>query len=314
MCIRALKSTLVVRHDAMVKWPVQLRILALAACLTLCASTANADAIDNHVDKLAHGGGYRVRLVAALALSKSVDSRAVVALATALDRDEEPMIRRVSALALSKMLGSGTATDAREIAFDALDRAVASDGDAKVKATARHTLTSLSGLRRAPAFKPKPVAPRGDVFVAIDATTDLSMRAPSDAPARITKVVKHGIERTGYVTSWPGGLPTSADLTSANSHAFIVASTVKNIKTSQIGRRTKIACTVAIRVAPWRGRDGGETWEANQAASASGSATAMTGNSDHEIAGGVTACLETVSENVTANQVLPFLKRLATTM
>ena len=42
-----------------------------------------------------------------------------------------------------------------------------------------------------------------------------------------------------------------------------------------------------------------------------GSARATTGNSDREIAGGVRDCLETVAEDVTTRQILPFLKRLA---
>lgn len=270
--------------------------------------------MDRSVDRLATGKAYRVRLAAALALSKRKDGPAVNALATALKTDDQPAIRRVSALALSKIVDSRTPDDAREVAFDALDRAIASDADVKVRDTARKALRALSGLRRVAKPKPAPRAGRRDVFVTIDATTDQSMRAPTGASERVTRVVKKGIERTGYATSWPGGNPTAAQLTTANSLAFVVASTVKNIRTSPVGRQTQIACTIAIRVAPWDGRDGGERWEASQAASASGSATAVTGNTDREIAGGVTECLEAVSADVTARQVLPFLNRLASTM
>ena len=66
-----------------------------------------------------------------------------------------------------------------------------------------------------------------------------------------------------------------------------------------------------MRIAPWTGNDGGEKWEANKAASASGSAKAQTGNSQREIDGGVRDCLEAVAEDVTTRQVVPFLKRLA---
>ena len=72
-----------------------------------------------------------------------------------------------------------------------------------------------------------------------------------------------------------------------------------------------IACTVAIRIAPWGGRDGGERWEANRAASASGSAKATTSNRDRDIKSGVRDCVEAVTEDVTSRQVVPFLKRLA---
>jgi hypothetical protein len=150
------------------------------------------------------------------------------------------------------------------------------------------------------------------VFVNIDGTTDQSKLAPSDAGDRLARIVKKGIERTGYATTWPGGLPTQTELASNHSRAFIVASTVRKIEFSKVSRQTQISCKVEIRVAPWSGTDGGEKWEANKAASASGSAKAMTGNSDREIAGGVRDCLEAVAEDVTTRQIMPFLKRLAT--
>ena len=304
--------------DRVLKLGVLSRALAVVtACLVvLCARTAGADAIDKNVDELSSEHGYKVRLAAVLALSKSKDARAVLAVADALVKDEDATIRRVSALALSKMVDPRTAEDARELALDALDHAVATDGDSKVKETAKKALKSLAGLRRTTKKKAPAVVDRGDkpeVFVNIDATTDQSNKAPNDAPERVTRVVKKGIEKTGYATSWPGGLPTSADLASSKSRAFIVASTVKRIEMSHVGHQTQIACTVAIRVAPWSGKDGGEKWEANKAASASGSAKATTGNSEREVTMGVKDCLEAVSEDVTSRQVLPFLKRLATT-
>jgi hypothetical protein len=171
----------------------------------------------------------------------------------------------------------------------------------------------LAGLRRKkkdPRADAKPDRP--EVFVNIEGTTDQSRVAPSDAGERLARIVRKTVERTGYSTSWPGGLPTQTELASSHSRGFIVASTVKRIDITR-GRQTQISCKVEIRVAPWSGSDGGEKWEANKAASASGSAKAMTGNSDREVAGGVRDCLEAVAEDVTARHILPFLKRLATT-
>ena len=39
---------------------------------------------------------------------------------------------------------------------------------------------------------------------------------------------------------------------------------MKKIEVTKVGGQTQIACTVAIRVAPWSGKDGGEKWEANR--------------------------------------------------
>ena len=166
----------------------------------------------------------KVRLAATLALSKSKDARAVLAVSGSLTHDDDATIRRVSALALEKMVDAATAEDARELALDALERAAARDRDAKVKSTAADTLKSLAGLRR------KRASAMPSVFVNIDGAIDQSRKAPKDAPARVVKIVKRGIERTGYATSWPGGLPTSRELSQNNAQAYIVAANVKKIE------------------------------------------------------------------------------------
>ena len=283
-----------------------MRALAVLACCLLCVRTAGADTVETGVRQLARTNTYKVRLAAALSLSKSKEPRAVIALAGALRNDEEATIRRVSVLALEKMIDARTAEDARELGLAALENAATNDGDPKVKENAVRALKALSGLRRKKATSNAP-----PVFVNIDTTTDPTNKLPSGASARLTRIVKSNVERTGYATSWPGGLPTAADLTSSRSRAFIIASTVKTVNITKAGSQTQIACTVVLRIAPWSGTDGGERWEANKAASASGSAKATTGNRDRDIQTGVRDCVEAVAEDVTARQVVPFLKRLA---
>lgn len=292
-------------------------LAVLAACVVaVCASRpALADAIDASVRDL-DDASYKVRLAAALALSKAKDPRAVIAIADTLGKDDDATIRRVAALALEKMVDNRTAEDAREVALEALDKSARVDADARVRETAARALKSLAHLkkrrRRSGATPPSDVD-RPSVFVNIDATTDQSKQLPSAAAARLSNVVRRNVEtKTGYATSWPGGLPTNAELSSSKARAFIIASTVKKIEIRRQGRQTAIACTVAIRIAPWGGKDGGEKWEANKVASATGSARATTGSSERDVSGGVTDCLEAVAEDVTARQVVPFLKKLAT--
>jgi hypothetical protein len=285
------------------------------AVWVLCSPTVSrADAIDQNVHELADSSSsHKVRLAAALALSKSRDARAVLAIADALDKDEDATVRRVSALALEKMIDARTPEDALELGVAALEKAARTDGDTKVRETARKSLRAIGPLKKTHTELAPAHVERGDkpeVLVHIDLAIDQSQKAPSDGPERVMRVVKKQVERTGYVTTWPGGLPTEHDLELSRSRAYIVASTVKRVDISRAGHQTQIACTVAIRVAPWAGKDGGEKWEANKAASASGSAKAMTGNSERDIQGGVRDCLEAVSEDVTSRQVVPFLKHL----
>jgi len=272
----------------------------------LCGRAAGAEAIDTSIVQLGDAS-HKVRLAAALSLSKSRDPRAVIALAGVLTHDDESTIRRVAALALGKMIDARTADDARELGLDALAAAATSDPDRNVRAMAAHAYQDLAGLRRRRHERPD----RPEVFVNVDGTTDPSKQAPSDAGERLGRIMRRSVERTGYATSWPGGLPTQMDLVTSHSRAFIVASTVKKIEVTKVSRQTQVSCKLEIRVAPWSGTDGGEKWEANKAASASGSAKAMTGNSQRDITTGMRDCLEAVAEDVTTRQVLPFLKRLA---
>ncbi|MBX3155894.1 MAG: HEAT repeat domain-containing protein [Deltaproteobacteria bacterium] len=284
------------------------RVLAVfAACSVLCAvlASARADSIDSNVRQL-DDSSYRVRLAAVLALAKSHDVRAIYGVAGRARTDDDPSIRRIAALALAQMIDARTPEDAREYSANALRQIAKADADASVRDTAGKTLSTLAPLLGA--GKPAPGGKKPEVFVNIDAATDQTAQMPRGTGDKITKIVRQSLDAKGFATSWPGGLPTSAEL--GRSRAFIVASTVKQIAITRVGGQTQIACTVAIRVAPWSGTDGGEKWEANRAASASGSAKAMTGNRDREVQGGVRDCLEAVAEDVTSRQVLPFLKRL----
>jgi hypothetical protein len=155
------------------------------------------------------------------------------------------------------------------------------------------------------------VAP--EVYIHVEAVRDRSKALRGDAADRLTNVVKQTVDRTGYATSWPGSLPTSAELSAHGSRAFILSSTVGSVAITKLGNHAEIACSVAIRIAPWNGTDEGERWEADQAATSTGSGNATSGTGDDQIQTGVQSCAETVVEAVTSRQVVPFLRRVIAT-
>ncbi|HEY1556802.1 MAG TPA: HEAT repeat domain-containing protein [Kofleriaceae bacterium] len=287
------------------------RVVVVLALLFVCVRVAAADRIDSNVRQLRNSGSAKVRLAAALALSKSHDARAVIAVADALEHDDDATVRRVCALALEKMIGPHTAGDATALALDSLDRAAAGDEDDNVRRTAGRAASALARYRRgAPPAKAIDRGDKPEVFVKIDATIDPTRRASPEAVERLRVIVQKTVAATGYATAWPGGTPTQADLASSASRAFVVATTVKKVELARVGHQTQIECTVSIRVAPWSGSDGGEKWEASKAANAQGSAKALTGSSDRDVANGVRDCLEAVTEDLVARQIVPFLRRL----
>ncbi len=285
-------------------------VLLAALVVSIAAASARADAIDAEVAQLGAATSYKRRLAAALALAKSHDGRAVIALSSALRNDREAQIRRVVALALPKAIDESTPPRVRDTAMETLERAAARDRDPKVRDLAARALLKLEALRT-PA--PAPAGDRPAVFVHIGAAADLSSKAPKDTMSKLAKVVRGVVARRAndMSTEWPGALPTEKQLTASGARAFIVAATISAIDVTRSGGKAEIACTVSVRVAPWSGTDGAEKWVAHKAASASGSGKAITGSAAAAIEGGIRDCVMAVGEEVTNKQVVPFLKRIA---
>ncbi len=288
--------------------PVLLGLALALALVTIAApGTAGADVIDDEASQLARAPTYKRRLAAVLALSRSHDGRAVTALARALGQDREPQIRRGSALALAKALDDTTPRAARELAFTALDRAATGDRDRNVRDLATRALQKLDGLRPV-----RPNARLPALFVHVGVARDPSRQASADTLSRLTTTVRKAVGRGApkVATTWPGQLPNARQLTRAGTRAFVVTATVSALKITRAGGKAEIACSVQVRIAPWSGTDGVEKWVAHKAAAATGSGKAITGGSASLVAGGIRDCVLAVGDEVTARQVVPFLKRV----
>jgi hypothetical protein len=299
-----------------------LRAVGVAVVLSLIVAEGRgiADAVDDRIAELVRSDNFKLRLAGALALAKSSEPRALVALAKALDDGSERSVRRVCVLGLARQLPLAPAPLRRELLV-VLERVAAKDRDSRIRSSAaaavRDVQQSLDRESSRPIGKlPMPTAPvvhndAPKVFVNIDVATDQSTKMNAAGLARLTAQVKKSVARMGYATAWPGSLPTSDDLQSHQARAYLVVPTVKKLEVKrQSERMTEVACTVSIRVAPWMGIDGKELWEAERAASASGSAKAQTGGSEREVAGGMRDCVEAVADEIATRQVVPFLQRL----
>jgi hypothetical protein len=285
-------------------------LVVCAAWIVLAASTAHADRVDRQVKDLRGGDSYKVRLAAVLALSKSHDQRAVAALTDALDSDKDASIRRIAAIGLAKAVDSDTPSDALAGAVAALDHASKNDKDKDVREAATRSASTVAAIAKPKKATATKSTAAQTVFVNVENAHDSTKRAAATT-ASLTKVVRGAVKQKGYSVDWPGGTPTQQQLADSNALGIVVGATVKQIDITPKGNKTEVACTVAIRIAPWNGSDGAEAWEANRAASASGSAKAVTGSGDRAVAGGIRDCVEAVGQEITSRQVVPFIKRLA---
>lgn len=285
------------------------RLCVVALVAVASAGAARADFVDDEGRELSTARHYKRRLAAALTLSKFHDGRAVRSLTTALERDGEAQLRQVAALALGKAVTADTPATERDAALAALERAQKGDVDAKVRELAGLTLTKLGPLRPA-----SPAAAPPAIFIYVTAATDGSRVAPADAPGKLTHLVKGVVARRApeLPTQWPGALPTGKELVTRGTRAFSVAATIAKVDIVRRGSQSEITCTVRVQVTPWNGVDGSERWVAHKAASATGQGKASTASTQRATDGGIRDCVMAVAEELTANKVVPFLRKVVT--
>jgi hypothetical protein len=276
-------------------------VLSLIAVVVARPAPVRADAIDDNIDELATGS-IKVRITAAAALAKASDDRAVKALARALRKDKDGKVRNAAALALKRSVTQRTGKAARTAALDAL-KAASKDKDSKVKAAAKEALAELQAILSTKAPK---------VFVKVERAKDKSKKAKAATP-ELEKAVKSEVARASrdFAVDWGGSLPTGRELEQLGTRAFVVDASVAKIQIRQANGRAEVTCSIEIRVAPWGGSDGEERWVANQMGKATGSGKATTGSTQRAIDGGIIDCVAAVGEQLTSDQIVPFIRRLA---
>lgn len=282
--------------------------MAAAIVLVALAPSVAADKIDDSSNQLRASRDYKIRLSAALFLAKQQgDRRAVKALARALMVDSESTVRRVAALSLGTLLTPGLPEDARKVGLKALEQSSQTDGDRRVRASAASALLrARSQLGVASAGG----GGRGRLFVHVGKPNDLTRKLPSGSVEMVQAAVKSALRRNApdYQMS-TGSPPTRSELASRKLRGYYVGAAVARVAIESNGSSTEVRCTVSLRVSPWSGSDGNERLAANESATASGSGRIQTSASDSTRA--AADCAVAVSEELTARQVIPFLRRVA---
>jgi len=282
--------------------------MAAIVILVALAPPIAADKIDDSSSQLRGSRDYKIRLSAALYLAKQQgDRRAVKALARALMVDSESTVRRVAALSLGTLLTPGLPEDARKVGLKALERSSETDGDKRVRASAG---SALLRARSQLGVAASSGGGRGKLFVHVGKPSDLTRKLPSGSVEMVQAAVRGALRRNApdYQMS-SGSPPTRSQLASRKLRGFYVGAAVARVAIESNGSSTEVRCTVSLRVSPWSGSDGNERLVANESATASGSGRIETSAGDSNRA--AADCAVAVSEELTARQVIPFLRRVA---
>ena len=262
--------------------------------LQLTIVVASAD-VTRQARQLRSSDNFKVRLSAALALSKTRDRRAVFALARALNVDPSSTIRRVAVNGLQEILGQPLPASTITVGLRALEDAASSDRDRKVRRAAARAYAKLNRRRRS-----------GGAYVAVGRPSDPRRRGPRGISNEMFTAVKETLRRNAP------GLDVFPTRSSPRRRGWFVAAAIADLRVSRRGSSAEVTCKVSLRVSPYLNRQ--ERFIAGETASAKGTGRVTGGASPRAIDGSKRQCVIAVVEQVTERQVLPFIKQASDRM
>jgi hypothetical protein len=248
---------------------------------------AQADKIDRLSKQLRSASSYKVRLSAALALSKLGDPRAIPALLVGLS-DSEKTVRGVSAAGLAKVVDAQTSDGRRRQVLSALDRVRKRDKNQFVRRQADKAYNTVS--------KGSTSSGGGKVFVDVG-----SMGDKTGKNAKLKKLMQQTVARTfkKKASTYQIGMGGSASPPGSAS-AYHVDGTLTDLTVSSKGSSTEVACKVSMLIATYP--------QKSMFGFLNGGARVMTGSSSRDQAFGMQDCVAAVVEDLVQRKVIPTLE------
>jgi len=285
-----------------------IRVAAITAVLLILFRTthAHADAVDSLIDQL-DDSSDKIRLSAALNLTKLGDQKAILPLAKTLANDSDKNVRSAAAVGLGKLIGPDTKANVKKLAMSALTKAASSDASAFVQAQAEKALKTLGA--GGPVTPPPNTGGGGGIYVNIgpmssktgDPTMDPKMRTMmvKIAGKTMTRSASH------MAQTWSGGsAPTKAQLAAKQTDGFYVDGTLNEVKLTTSGSTSTVSCKVSMLLASFP--DKSVFGFLNGGAKVQGSA------SPKDIALGAEDCVTAVVEDLIAKKIIPTICSKAT--
>ncbi|HEU4733507.1 MAG TPA: HEAT repeat domain-containing protein [Kofleriaceae bacterium] len=231
------------------------RFAAIAALLVVLgrSTPVRADNVDVLIRQLESDDSDKVRLSAALNLTKLGDQRAILALAKALANDGEKTVRGAAAVGLGQLITDKTRQNVKNLAIAALKRAAAGDDSDLVRAQADKALRAI-GVGPTPGPPPQPPG-GGGIYVNIGPMSSKTGDTAVDGKlkALMVKVATKTMSRvaSGMATTWPGGAPTRAMLEAKGASGFYIDGTLNELKVKESGSSSTVSCKINMLLASY---------------------------------------------------------------
>lgn len=274
--------------------------------LVLRAAPARADAVDSLIDQLG-ASSSRVRLAAAVNLTKLGDPKAILPLIKTLGNDDDKDVRGAAAFGLGKLVTSKTPASYRKLALNALKKAAAHDVNGVVKTQAKKALAALGAADDATPPDTRPIRGGGQIYVNIGPMSSKTGAASVDTAMRplMVKVATRtmGKAASAMATTWSGGVPTKKQLESRGFQGFYIDGTLNELVVKTSGNSATVSCKVSMLLASFP--DKSVFGFLNGGARVQGSA------SERDVALAREDCVTAVVEDLIAKKIVPTIKAKA---
>jgi len=284
------------------------RLLAmLALVLTITRGTARADSVDELIKQLENDDSDKVRLSAALNLTKLGDQKAILALAKAVNTDSDRNVRGAAAAGLGKLVTDKTKPSFKGLAISSLKKAAANDESDFVKTQANKALAAIGVAGTAPTTNPtNNGGGAGGIYVNVGPMS--SKTGDADDTKLRTLMVNIATKTLGkasnMATTWAGGgVPSKAALAAKNAQGFYVDGTLNELKVKQAGSSSTVSCKISMLLASFPDK--------SVFGFLNGGASVQASASERDIAMAREDCVSAVVEDLIAKKIVPTINTKA---
>jgi hypothetical protein len=283
------------------------RIVAVAAVLAVIghAAPARADNVAELIRQLSDDDSDKVRLSAAINLTKLGDARAILPLAKALGNDPDKTVRSAAAGGLGKLVTDKTDSRIRKAAIAVLTQARDSDDSDFVRGEAGKALKAI-GVTGGTAAVQTP-ASGGAIYVNIGPMSSKTGDSSIDGKlkALMFKTANRTMTRvaSNMAITWPGGAPSRAMLDAKSTVGFYVDGTVNEMKVKETGSSVTVSCKINMLLASYPDKAIFGLLNGGASVQASGAKT--------DIALAREDCVSAVVEDLIAKKIVPTISNKA---
>jgi hypothetical protein len=274
---------------------IAVRVLAL---VVLLVTTAHANNVDTLIGQL-EDSSDKVRLSAALNLSKLGDPKAILGLVKRLDSNNESSknVRSAAAVGLGTLVNVKVKGSQRDLAIKALRKAQSDDPSEFVKVQAERALEKIGAAgSSAPTRGGSIYVNIGPMSSKTGGSNDVKFRTMmvSVAAKTFTRVA------STMQQTWAGRAPTKQQLASKGFSGFYIDGTLNEVKVEKAGNTATISCKVSMLLASFP--------EKSVFGFLNGGAKVQGSASQRDIDLGSEDCVSAVIEDLIAKKIVPTIK------